>query len=259
MLEKLEFDDGVDFMNELYNQTKEQGQPLFHKNYCLYKKHNVTAFDAGVVQLISIDYDCLLEKSIVTVLRTDGSCSRWSTKWLTPYNYQFGVAVSFNGKYLFAQTWENGLLCLDSRTGESVWKTKSKRGITNLFVNDKTILCHQRERALQLIDLHTGEVLKEKRPATAWGFSQISNSHIICQVTARRWEIINSETLETKVSFSHREFTGGHEDYCVNDIQLDGNVITVRGFKNVWDNSSVPAKMLPNLEFEHHLTIELDV
>lgn len=245
-------------MNELYNQAKIHGQPVFHKNYCLFNNHNVTAMDTGAVRLISIDYDCILGKAEVTVLFTEGGCSRWSTKWLTSYNYQFGVAVSFDGKYLFAQTWENGLLCLDTRTGERIWKTKSKRGITNLFVNDNTILCHQRERSLQLLDLHTGEILKEKRPATAWGFTQINNSCIVCQVTARRWEIINPETLETKVVFSHREFTGGHEDYCVNDIKLNGNILTVRGFKNVWDNSSVPAKMPPNLEFEHHLAIDLD-
>lgn len=246
-------------MNELYNQTKTHGQLFFHKNYCLFNNHNVTAIDNGAVRLISIDSSCIADKSVVTVFFADGGCSRWSTKWLTSYNYQFGVAVSFDGKYIFAQTWENGLLCLDAHTGEMVWKTKSKRGVTNLFVNDNTILCHQRERALQLIDLHTGALLKEKRPATAWGFSQISNSHIVCQVTARRWEIINPETLETIITFSHREFTGGHEDYCVNNIQLVSNVLTVRGFKNIWDNSSVPAKMLPNLEFEHQLTIELDV
>lgn len=244
-------------MDELYTQAKEYGRPFFHRNYCLFNNHNVTAIDTGAIRLISIDAHCDSRESYVTVLFADGSRSQWSTKWLTTYNFQFGVAVSFDGKYLFAQTWENGLFCLDSHTGESIWKTKSKRGITNLFVNDNTILCHQQERALQLIDLHTGEILKEKRPATAWGFTQISNRHIVCQVTARRWELINAETLETTAVFSHREFTDGHEDYCVNNIRLDGNVLIVRGFKNVWDNSSVPPQKLPNLEFEHHLSIEL--
>lgn len=243
-------------MNELYNKAKEQGRLFFHKYYCLFNNHNITAFNAGAVHLITIDYDCHLQKSAVTVLFADGSRSQWNTKWITPYIDQFGVAVSFDGKYLFAQTWESGLLCLDSRTGERIWKTKSKRGITNLFVNGNTILCHQREYALQLLDLHTGEVLKEKRPATAWGFTAISHSHIVCQVTARRWEIIDAETLEPKAFFSHRDFTGGHEDYCVNNIRSDGNVLTVSGFKNNWDNSSKPAKMLPNLEFENHLNIE---
>ena len=244
-------------MNELYNHAIEHGKVFFHKNYCLFNDHNVTAFDGGAVKLISFDFDCDLNESVVTVIFSDETYSQWTTKWLTPYNVQFGVAVSNDGKFVLAQTWENGLLCLDSRTGERIWKTKSKRGITNLFINDTTILCHQRERALQLIDLYTGEVLKEKRPATAWGFTSISNNHIVCQVTARRWEIIDAETLETKAVFSHRDFTGGHEEYCVNHIYLEGKVLIVRGFKNIWDDSAKPPKMLPNLEFEHHLNIEL--
>lgn len=172
----------------------------------------------------------------------------------------FSLVFQFRlkGKYLLAQTWESGLLCLDSRTGERVWKTKSKRGITNLFVNDNTILCHQRERALQLIDLHTGEVLKEKRPATAWGFTSIDHNHIVCQVTAKRWEVIDAETLETKATFSHRDFTGKHEDYIVNHIRLDGSTLTTRGFKDVWEDASSSPKLLPNLEFEQHINIELD-
>ena len=139
-----------------------------------------------------------------------------------------------------------------------IWKTKSKRGITSLYVNDNTVVCHQRDRALQIIDMHTGEVLKEKRPATAWGFSTICKGHIVCQVTAKRWEMINAETLETEIVFSYRDFTGGHEDYCVNHIFLEGNTLVVRGFQNVWDNSVKPPKRLPNLEFEHHINIELD-
>ena len=247
-------------MNELYNKAKEEGRLFFHKRYCLFNNHNITAFDSGKVRLISIEtvykpYE--FEPSLVSVMFNDGNCSQWSSKWFTPYIFQFGVAVSLDGNFLFVQTWENGLICLDARTGEKVWKSKSKRGITNVFVNDSTILCHQCERALQLIDIHTGEVLKEKRPATAWGFRSISHNHIVCQVTARRWEIIDTETLETKAIFSHRDFTGGHEDYCVNYICLDNNVLIVRGFKNIWDNSSIPPKMLPNLEFENHINIEI--
>lgn len=243
-------------LKERYAQAKEHGQVFFHKNYCLFHNHNVTATDAGAVRLIVMDSDCEGEETAVTVVFSNGSNAQWNTKWLTPYIFQFGVAASFDGKFLFAQTWESGLLCLDSKTGERIWKTKSRRGITNVFVNDNTILCHQRERALQLIDLHTGEVLKEKRPATAWGFTAIDHSHIVCQVTAKRWEVIDAETLETKATYSHRDFTGGHEDYIVNRIRLYGGALSARGFKNVWDDAS--SERLPNLEFEHQLNIETD-
>ena len=104
-------------------------------------------------------------------------------------------------------------------------------------------------------DVKTGEVLKEKRPCTAWGFTTLDNQHIVCQVTARKWEIIKAETLEVKESFTHKEFTGNHTDFCINHISLceNGN-IRVAGFQNVWDDSEKPPKMLPNIEFEYFLT-----
>ena len=149
------------------------------------------------------------------------------------------------------------MFCLDAHTGEKLWRTKSKRGITNIFVNESTLLIHQRERALQLIDIHTGEILKEKRPATAWGFTAIDHKHIVCQVTAKRWEIIDAVAVETKMGFSRRDFTGGHENYCINYIKMDGQKLVVRGFQNVWDNTVKPAKMLQNLEFEHRIPVDL--
>lgn len=255
-------------MKELYDLTKENGEIVFHREYCLHKYHKAIAyftiaFDAGAIRLITLDSPYDPENygpqlTSVKVLFEDGSISAWKSKWISSYNYQFGVAVSIDGKYVFVQTWDNGLFCLDAHTGEKVWRTKSKRGVTDIFVNESTLLIHQHERALQLIDIHTGEILKEKRPATAWGFTAIDHKHIICHVTARRWEIIDAETLETKKVFSHHDFTGGHEDYCVNYIKMDGHELIVRGFKNAWDNTVKPAKALPNLRLEHKIPVDLN-
>jgi hypothetical protein len=112
--------------------------------------------------------------------------------------------------------------------------------------------------AMHLLEIKTGEVIKEKRPCTAWGFSTLDNRYIVCQVTARKWEIIEAETLEVKESFTHKEFTGGYTDFCINHISLcENGKIRVAGFKNVWDNSQTPPKMLPNIVFEHFLDSRL--
>lgn len=242
-------------MNDIYIQALQKGCVVFHRNYCLYNNNKTIAFDNGAIRLITLDFDSTLDNADVTVFFADDSSAEWTTKWISSYNFQFGLAVSSDGKYVFVQTWENGLFCLNSHTGEKIWRTKSKRGITSVFVNDNTLLCHQRERMLQLLDMHTGEVLLEKRPATAWGFTSIDHNHIVCQVTARKWELIDTNTLETRKTFSHREFSGGHENYCINHIELDGREIIVRGFQNIWGNTG---KMLPNLEFEHRISIDLN-
>jgi len=254
-------------VKELYDLTRKNGETVFHGEYCLNKFHKATAyfavaFDAGAIRLITLDSPYDPENygpqlTSVTVFFEGGSIAAWKTKWISSYNYAFGIAGSFDGKYVFVQTWDNGLFCLDARSGEKIWRTKSKRGITSIFVNKNTLLIHQHERALQLIDIHTGEVLKEKRPATAWGFTAIDHKHIVCQVSARRWEMIDAETLETKMAFSHQKFTGGHEDYCINYIKLEGEELVVRGFKTVWDNTTKPAKTPPNLEFEHRLPVDV--
>ena len=246
---------GGDCLEHVYKQVLKDGRIIFHRNYCMYNNRTDIAFDAGTVRLISLDLTSNPGLTSVKVFFDDGSSSEWITKWITSYNFQFGIAPSVDGACLFVQTWENGLFCLDSRTGEKHWRTKSKRGITNLFVNDRTVLCHQHEYALQLLDIHSGAVLAEKRPAKSWGFTSLDHTHIVCQVTARRWEIIDAGTLEVKRAISHREFTGGHEHFCINHIKLDGSEMIVRGFQNVWDNTVSPAKRLPNLEFEHRFPV----
>ena len=32
-------------MLELYNETQKHGQPFFHKHYCLFNNHNISAVD----------------------------------------------------------------------------------------------------------------------------------------------------------------------------------------------------------------------
>ena len=221
---------------------------VYHQPYRLSHHDRTTTFDSCPIQCIHLGNE-------ITVHFADGATAQWHCRWAEPgYLSQFGIAASADGRYVFIQTWENGLFCLCSHTGTLLWRTESKRGITNIYVNHDTILCHQRERALQLIDIHTGNVLQEKRPATSWGFTALDHKHILCQVSAKRWEIIDAQTLEVVESFTHKEFTGGHTDYCIQSIQLlDDGKLLIQGFKNIWDTSKSPAIRLPNLEFTHFL------
>lgn len=151
------------------------------------------------------------------------------------------------------QTWENGLFCFDVKTGERIWKTKSRRGVTSIFVNTDTITAQLHDYAMQLISMDTGEVIKEKRPSTAWKFTALSNGYLVCQTTAKKWEIIDPETLEVKESFSHKDFTGGNTGFCINSIKMDKNgMIVVSGFENLFDifKHSVKSEFISSLKNE---------
>ncbi len=235
---------------------------IHHKNYSIlsYESQWQNFYSHGVIESIKVilgTCDSSTNERInkIIVKYRNGETYKWKTKYISVYNMgQFGIAVSPDGSMVFVQTWENGLFCFDAKTGERIWRTKSRRGITNIFVGDNTITAQLHEYAMQLIDIKTGEVIKEKRPCTSWGFNSLDNKHIICRVTARCWEIIEAETLEVKESFAHKVFTDNHTELCINHISLceNGN-IRVRGFKNVWDTSTKPPKMLPDIEFEHFL------
>ena len=228
-----------------------------HKNYVLSSSKDqpwVYVYSAGEIESTQIIFTEGDLPNTVVVKYRSGEAYSWQNKYISSYIDQFGIAVSSDENMVFIQTWENGLFAVNAKTGEQIWKTKSRRGITNIFVNDTSLTVYQHDYAMQLLDIKTGEVIKEKRPATSWGFTSLDNRHFVCQVTARKWEIIEAETLNTKESFTHKEFTGNHTDFCINRIHLNDNgLICVRGFQNAWDNSTVPPKMLPNIEFEYLL------
>ena len=235
----------------------------YHKNYSIYKSEQewLNCYSDGEIASLQMIHGKLDPKtyqwspSKITVQYRNGETYQWETLYINSYNMgQFGIAVTDDGKMVFAQTWENGLFCFDAKTGARIWRTKSRRGITNIFVGDHTVTAQLHDYAMQLIDIKTGEVLKEKRPCTAWGFTTLDHRHIVCHVTAHKWEIMEAETLAVKETFTHKEFTGNHADFCINHISLCGNGnIRVAGFQNIWDESEKPPKMLPNPEFEYFL------
>ena len=222
-------------------------ETFFHEEYSVTfgDDRNTYLYDTGAVEKIELSYPIPRNDSPVSVTVNYRSGERycWKTKYLeSVYIRQFGLAVTADGNCVFVQTWENGLYCLDARTGDKRWRTKSRRGVTNAFVGKDYILCQQHNRALQLLDIQTGEVRSERR-VTSRGFTSLNHQYIACEARVARWEIIEAATLKTVQSFSAREFTQGHEYYCVNLIQYRGNgMLRVSGFQNRHDG-------LPNDEF----------
>lgn len=232
-------------------------QIIHHSNYSIYLSYNspwLYRYSQGSIESVQMILNNKSSEESIVVKYRSGETYTWSSKYFGSYIGQFGIAVSFDGTKIFAQTWENGLFCFNAVTGERIWRTKSRRGITNIYVNDDTITVQLHDYAMQLLDINTGEVIKEKRPSTAWGFTALENQYIICHSTAKKWELIKANTLEVMETFTHKEFTDNHIGFFINHISLsEGGTICVRGFQNVWDYSTSPPTRLPNVEFENHI------
>lgn len=202
-------------------------QSLIDKDSCL-----TTTYVSGPIAQVRIAHPYPFEQSAacdVEVLFRDGSQYKWQNKHVcTAYNSQFGISVSKDGRFLFVQTWDKGMFCYDAKSGAQVWRTKRRFGITNIFVNESTVLVHQHEKALQLLDIETGEVLKEKKPARDWGFHPLDDRHLICQTCAKHWEIIRAEDLETVEAIPAKKFPG--DRWRVRNVYQEDGVIKYEAF-----------------------------
>lgn len=205
----------------------------------------VTSYFSGSIERVYVISPHPDEENTVEVLFRDGSQYSWKNKHISiAYHRQFGTSVSRDGRFLFVQTWDKGLFCYEAKTGKQVWRTKRRLGITNIFVNEATVLVHQHDKALQLLDMETGEVLQEKKPARAWGFYYLDDRHILCHTCAKHWEIIRTEDLETVEIIPAKEFPD--EGWCIRSVFPEKGTIKYQAFRNVWEGT----KMLPNEELE---------
>ena len=210
-------------------------------------------YENGGIKTIHLEFPSGDLPTIVTVSFRDGGEARWECKYLTSYHRQFGVSVSRDGSRVFAQTWEMGVLCFDSRTGQRLWKTKSRRGVTTMVVNEKTLCCHRHEYSLQLLDMETGEVIAEKRPAKGWGADVLTERYLLCQTTARRWEIICTEDLRVAAVLTRNELLAVEAElkaaapaeegcWCFRGVEYDGENLLLDYF---WSGESRLSRIVP--------------
>jgi hypothetical protein len=98
-----------------------------HKNYSIYKSERgwLNYYSDGAIeslQMVPGEFDKKTYKfspSKITIQYKTGEIYQWETLYINSYNMgQFGIAVTTDGKMVFAQTWENGLFCFDAKTGE---------------------------------------------------------------------------------------------------------------------------------------------
>lgn len=201
---------------------------FYHEAYCVFsgtgKDRFSYLYDKGpIIRVASTSYNPDTgEPGVIDVLYRDKSHYSWKTQYAeSVYQEQVGIAVSQDGGAVFLPTWYHGFHCLDARTGDRIWW--KRYGVTNVFVLENTLVCQRPNKSLQLLDLHTGELLKERR-VNAWGFISLNHRYLICETRiserCHQWEIIRAATLETVQTFYHKELTLSerHPHYSIVDI-----------------------------------------
>ena len=142
----------------------------------------------------------------VTVTYKNGELFNWeSNKIYYVALCMYGIAISKDGKYFFAQQDMNGLICLDLKNGNAVWKTKSKAEISHIFVCNKTLCCSKSRNEIQLIDISNGTVIISHKCSFDNRFEVLNEKMILNHSYAKKWEVLNPETLKIVETITQKE------------------------------------------------------
>ena len=108
----------------------------------------------------------------------------------------YGISISRDGKYLFAQKFSGGLDCIDLFTGKLIWTLKTRADIACIYVGEKRICCSKSRNILISVDIETGAIIQEYRTPFSNLFDILDNNHIFVHSHAAFWEILNANTLQ---------------------------------------------------------------
>ena len=151
-----------------------------------------------------LDFDSNLSSVQVFM---DNETYTWHTNHMYLVGYMmYGIPVSQDGCYVFAQQDMRGLYCLDAKTGNVIWKTKSKAEISHVLVLERHLCCSKSYDEIQLVDIKTGNVIKTYRTPFDNRFEALTDDYILNHTRSKLWEVISSHTLEVDQSFMDKEF-----------------------------------------------------
>ena len=157
------------------------------------------------VKAILSEYDN--KTCTVTVSTSIGETHIWSSTdiYFTAF-IMYGISVSKDGRFLFAQQDMNGLKCLDLLSGKLIWKTKTHAEISHVFVRDNAICCSKSRNEILLYDIETGELLLSRKASYDNRFDVLNDKFIMIRTSSKCLEVIDADTLETAEIIEQSEF-----------------------------------------------------
>ena len=110
------------------------------------------------------------------------------------YLAQFGLSLTDNGEYFFLQSWERGLFCFATRSGELLWHRKEKRA-SEVVVHRESVVCRYDHRICK-ISISTGELLSAYPISAEADFVSISDTWILTGPKRNKYLILDENLRE---------------------------------------------------------------
>lgn len=180
---------------EEFNQNNSTNQ---YMRMSLSPEKVVCIYDFGAITKVeaeTLNFDLRLTK--VQVFTKNGEIYSWQTNNIYLVGYiMYGIPVSHDGRFVFAQQDMKGLLCLDAKDGHIIWKTQSRAEYSNVLVGDTHLCCSKSRNEIQLIDIENGNVIKSYRTPFDNRFEVLTDRFIVNHTKSKSWEVLSSETLD---------------------------------------------------------------
>ena len=154
----------------------------------------VTTYSKGKIQ--KVDVKEIVDGHITVSVIADEEY-KWETDKIYLVGYMmYGIPVSQDGRYIFAQQDMRGLICLDATNGDFVWKTESRAEYSHVLVGDCFLCCSKGKNEIQLIDIKSGNVTKSYKTPFDNRFEVITDDFIVNHTRSKTWEVLSSATLD---------------------------------------------------------------
>lgn len=144
------------------------------------------------------------------------------------YNSQFGITLSDDGRLFFVQSWEAGLFCFNTQTGELQWHNKQKKAY-QLATKGDTVLCRYSGKCISVIDVQTGVAFRNYPLAAATVFEPLSREYYLAGPKRGYYDVLDSN-LDRKAKVLAMELNpNGMDSFIIQDAVLIENCIVISG------------------------------
>ena len=169
----------------------------------VFSRHVIATYQVGKIQKVDVSVDDSDRTRAFVKVFIDDAMHEWQSDkiYLTGY-IMYGIPVSKDGRFVFAQQDMNGLVCLDAITGDVIWKTKSKAEISHIWVGNQYLCVSKSRNEIQLIDIDTGAVVKSYHTPFDNRFEVLTDNIILNHTRSKFWEIISCDDLKVLQTIS---------------------------------------------------------
>lgn len=135
------------------------------------------------------------------ISKTNKVLSEFQTVCSPPYNHQYGVPISNDGKFIFIGNWEKGLFCYSVYNGNLVWKQKPGK-VRNIITTSDMLLVEVCDKGIQKRAVDTGDLISEIKMKNIQFLHAISENEIFTGYIKNKYFIYEIPSLYEKYSIS---------------------------------------------------------